>query len=73
MFSKYFYPHMVSRFALPVLAVSLLVFAVVHALLIQRPEPEAAPPVPPPLTPFGNTVAVPAWSNRPLRPAAPAI
>ena len=57
MFSKYFYPHMVSRFALPVLAVSLLVFAVVHALLIQRPEPDAAPPVPPPLTPFGNTVA----------------
>jgi multidrug resistance efflux pump len=44
-------------YILPMLAVGLLVFAVVHALVIQRPEPDVAPPVPPPQSPFGDTVA----------------
>jgi RND family efflux transporter MFP subunit len=48
---------MISKYGLPLLAVGLLVFAVAHALSIQRPEPESPPPVPPPLTPFGETVA----------------
>ncbi len=42
---------------LPALAVGLLVFAVVHALLAQRAEPDVPPPVPPPSSPFGQTVA----------------
>ena len=48
---------MIRKYVLPLLAVGLLVFAVAHALFIQRPEPETPPPVPPPLTPFGDTVA----------------
>jgi multidrug resistance efflux pump len=48
---------MIRKSVLPLLAVGLLVFAVAHALSIQRPEPETPPPVPPPLTPFGDTVA----------------
>ncbi len=48
---------MIHRYVLPLLAVGLLVFAVAHALSIQRPEPETPPPVPPPGTPFGSTVA----------------
>jgi multidrug efflux pump subunit AcrA (membrane-fusion protein) len=48
---------MIHRYVLPLLAVGLLAFAVAHALYIQRPEPETPPPVPPPLTPFGDTVA----------------
>jgi len=48
---------MIHKYLLPLLAVGLLVFAVAHALFIQRPEPETLPPVPPPLTPFGDTVA----------------
>jgi HlyD family secretion protein len=48
---------MIRRYVLPLLALGLLVFAVAHALSIQRPEPETPPPVPPPLTPFGETVA----------------
>jgi RND family efflux transporter MFP subunit len=35
----------------------MLIFAVAHALSIQRPEPRTAPPVPPPQSPFGDTVA----------------
>jgi HlyD family secretion protein len=45
------------KWILPVLAAGLLLFAVSYALRMQRPEPETLPPVPPPLTPFGNTVA----------------
>lgn len=48
---------MLRHLALPLLAVGLLAFAVAHALYVQRPEPETSPPVPPPTTPFGHTVA----------------
>ena len=48
---------MVQRRLLPLVAVGLLLFAVAHALLIQRPEPATLPPVPPPTSPFGDTVA----------------
>ncbi len=42
---------------MPLVAVGLLIFAVAHALLIQRSEPTTLPPVPPPTSPFGDTVA----------------
>lgn len=42
---------------MPVIAVVLLAFGAAHALYIQRKEPETPPPVPPPTTPFGDTVA----------------
>jgi HlyD family secretion protein len=45
------------KWLLPLLAVGLAVFAFGHAIYIQRPEPQTPPPVPPPLTPFGHTVA----------------
>jgi RND family efflux transporter MFP subunit len=45
------------KYALPVLAVGLVVFAVAHALSVQRPEPATPPPVQPPVSPFGDTVA----------------
>ena len=45
------------KWVLPVFAAGLLVFAVAYALYMQRPELETPPPMPPPLTPFGNTVA----------------
>ncbi len=48
---------MIRRFALPLLAVAMLVFALAHALYVQRPEPQTPPPVPPPTSPFGQTVA----------------
>jgi len=48
---------MIRKYVLPLFALGLLVFAVVHALTIQRPEQETPPPVPPPLSPFGDTVA----------------
>jgi RND family efflux transporter MFP subunit len=48
---------MIRKIILPLLAVVMLVFAVGYALYMQRPEPDTPPPVPPPLTPFGNTVA----------------
>jgi multidrug efflux pump subunit AcrA (membrane-fusion protein) len=41
----------------PLVAAVLLLFAVAHALYVQRPEPEIPPPVPPPTVPFGHTVA----------------
>jgi multidrug efflux pump subunit AcrA (membrane-fusion protein) len=41
---------------LPVLAGALLLFAVGYALYVQRPEAETPPPVPPPTSPFGQTV-----------------
>lgn len=44
-------------FYLPLIAVLMLVFAVGNALVIQRREPETPPPVPPPATPYGDTVA----------------
>lgn len=45
------------KYGLPLLAGGLLIFAVVLAIVNQRPEPDVSPPVPPPLTPFGDTVA----------------
>ncbi|HUE13191.1 MAG TPA: efflux RND transporter periplasmic adaptor subunit [Planctomycetaceae bacterium] len=48
---------MFRRWFLPAMAVALLGFGVAHALYIQKPEPESPSPVPPPTTPFGDTVA----------------
>jgi len=48
---------MFRRWILPCLAVVLLGFGVAHALYIQKPQTESPPPVPPPSTPFGETVA----------------
>ena len=48
---------MLRKTILPLFAVGMLIFAVGHALYIQRPERDLPPPVPPPTTPFGNTVA----------------
>jgi multidrug resistance efflux pump len=48
---------MIRKFILPLIAVGMLAFAILHALSVQRPDPEMPPPVAPPLTPFGNTVA----------------
>jgi HlyD family secretion protein len=48
---------MIRRYVLPLIAVGMLVFAIVHAILIQRPEPRTPPPVLPPVSPFGDTVA----------------
>lgn len=48
---------MFHRYLLPFSAFLFLAFAIGHALYIQRPEPETPPPVPPPQTPFGDTVA----------------
>ncbi len=45
------------RYALPALAAGLVIFAVVHALRVQRPEPDTPPPGQPPTSPFGDTVA----------------
>ncbi|QJW94574.1 efflux RND transporter periplasmic adaptor subunit [Frigoriglobus tundricola] len=44
------------KYVLPLLAAGLVVFAVSHALVAQRAEPQT-PPVPPPRSPFGDTVA----------------
>jgi HlyD family secretion protein len=48
---------MFRRWILPAGAVAFLAFGVAHALYIQKPETESPPPVPPPTTPFGDTVA----------------
>jgi len=48
---------MFSKYVLPLFAVGMVVFAVAHALSIQRLEPSTPPPIPPPLSPFGDTVA----------------
>jgi HlyD family secretion protein len=48
---------MIRKYVLPFFAVALLVFALAHALYIQRPEPRTPPPVPPPRSPFGDVVA----------------
>jgi HlyD family secretion protein len=45
------------KYVLPVLALAMLIFAVGHALYSQWPEAQSPPPVPPPASPFGNTVA----------------
>ncbi len=48
---------MIQRYILPLLAAGLLVFAVVYAIRIQQPQPKSSPPVSPPRSPFGDTVA----------------
>src|SRR5437868_2936919 len=48
---------MIRKFGLPALAAALLIFSLAWAFYQQRPEPETPPPVPPPRSPFGNTVA----------------
>jgi len=48
---------MFHRVILSVVAGLLFLFAILHALSIQRPEPNPPPPVAPPTSPFGNTVA----------------
>ncbi len=48
---------MFRKYVLPLIAGGLVVFAVAHALSIQRREAETPPPVPPPVSPFGDTVA----------------
>jgi HlyD family secretion protein len=45
------------KLLLPAAALGLLVFAGLHAFLAQRPAPDLPPPVPPPSSPFGQTVA----------------
>lgn len=46
-----------TRFLLPVIAVGLLVFAVVHVTTAQKPEEKSRPVAPPPRNPFPDTVA----------------
>jgi HlyD family secretion protein len=48
---------MINKLMLPMVALGLLVFAIAHALYNQQPQPERPPPVPPPSSPFGHTVA----------------
>ena len=48
---------MIQKYLLPAVVVMLIFFAVGHALYVQRPQPERLPPVPPPTSPFGDTVA----------------
>jgi len=48
---------MFRKLILPIVAGIFLIFAVAHALYVQRPEAEPPPPVPPPTSPFGHTVA----------------
>ncbi|QVL31024.1 efflux RND transporter periplasmic adaptor subunit [Telmatocola sphagniphila] len=46
-----------TKYVFPMLAVAFGIFALLHALAMQKPEPEGHPPVSPSLSPFGNTVA----------------
>lgn len=46
-----------TRFLLPLCAVGLLVFAVVHVTRAQKPETKSRPMAPPPRNPFPDTVA----------------
>src|SRR5579883_735632 len=48
---------MIPKYGLPLVAVGLVVFSVAHALSIQRKEPPTLPPVSPPQSPLGETVA----------------
>ncbi len=48
---------MMVKYILPLLAAALLIFAVTHAISIQRPEAQTVPPVQPSQSPFGDTVA----------------
>ena len=48
---------MFRKFALPALAVVVLLFSIAESLRMQRSEPETPPPVMPQISPFGNVVA----------------
>src|SRR5262245_9103090 len=48
---------MIHKYALAIVAGGLLIFAVASALYEQRPERQTSPPVPPPHSPYGTTVA----------------
>jgi HlyD family secretion protein len=48
---------MLRKYILPLAAVGLVVFAVANALYMQRPQANPPPPVLPPLSPYGDTVA----------------
>ena len=48
---------MITRFLLPLVAVGLLVFAVVHVLDARRPDPKATAPIEPAHAPYANAVA----------------
>ena len=45
------------KFLLPLLAVALLAFAILHVVRASQPFPDTPPPAEPPRTPFGHTVA----------------
>lgn len=45
------------KFLLPVLAVGMLVFAILHVVQASQTLPDPQPPAQPPRTPFGDTVA----------------
>src|SRR5262249_48477423 len=46
-----------SKLLLPLLAVGLLVFAIIHVVRASQTPPDQLPPAEPPRTPFGLTVA----------------
>src|SRR5579871_4844082 len=48
---------MIRKYVLPIFAIALAAFAVGHALYVQRPDPDPPPPVAPPASPFGETIA----------------
>jgi multidrug efflux pump subunit AcrA (membrane-fusion protein) len=47
----------ISKFILPLFAVGMLVFAIIHVVKAQQTPPKPDPPVEPARTPFGKTVA----------------
>lgn len=48
---------MIRRVVLPLAAAGMLIFAIVHAMSVQQPEPKTPPPMSPPVSPFGHVVA----------------
>src|SRR5262249_39573504 len=46
-----------SKYFLPLLAIGMLVFAVIHVVQAQQKPSKPPPPIEPPRTPFGKTVA----------------
>ncbi len=47
----------IGKYLIPVLAASMLIFAVIHVVKAQQTPPKPPPPVEPARTPFGKTVA----------------
>src|SRR4051812_44495851 len=48
---------MITKYVLPLVAVCLLVFAVLHVARAQKETPPGPPPADPPRTPYANNVA----------------